>query len=104
VHGLIEDFVAWIKLAAMTIVTVALVTLAIMCLMGMHGCASMAVGKDATPEQKRMALCQDAMIGQAILTQVPGFSTEENHRYWDNYRAAVDVAIKTYCAGWVVQK
>jgi hypothetical protein len=78
--------------------------LAAMVLAGLlAGCATASLPANATIDQRNEALCKDAQMGwmlSQVMLKRPKVNAAENN-YWIDYQAGVELARKTYCAGWI---
>jgi hypothetical protein len=66
-----------------------------------YGCATMQLPASPTPEQTRIAHCQDAMTGLALsnIWLQNKAMTEAEVKYWTSYRASVELLVTQYCQG-----
>jgi hypothetical protein len=64
-------------------------------------CSTLRLPKDATPAEKRAALCADAQMGYslslAMLENLNPNAAENN--YWLAYKMGAAAALKLYCPG-----
>jgi hypothetical protein len=64
-----------------------------------QSCATLGLGDNATAEQKRAAICQDAQTAYAlsvVMIETVQAGTEAS-KYWLAYKVGSALAIQTYC-------
>jgi hypothetical protein len=66
-----------------------------------QSCATLGLDSNATAEQKRSAICQDAQTAYALsvvtIETAATAMTPQAAAYWIAYKAGAALAIKTYC-------
>jgi hypothetical protein len=61
-------------------------------------CATANLPDNATPEERRAALCMDAQTGLAMAeAALAGHLSSEERAYWRSFRRGAMIGINTYC-------
>jgi hypothetical protein len=70
----------------------------VMGLLATASCSTMGLPTDATPVQKRAAMCSDAQMGFALSqAMLEGTLAPDALKYWVAYKAGAALALQTYC-------